>query len=91
MRLRWSSKGYSDLERLHEFLERLNPQAAARATARLVRAPERLLKMPRIGVHLEEYGARDVRRILVDAYEIQYEIQNDEILVLRIWHVRESR
>ena len=91
MRIRWSSKASDDLLRLHNFLILLNAAAAARATARLARAPEQLLRMPRQGERLEAFAPREVRRLLVDAYEIQYELVHEEILILRIWHTRENR
>ena len=46
---------------------------------------------PRIGEQLEEFGPREVRRILVGRYEIRYEIQQSTIYVLRLWHTREDR
>ena len=50
-----------------------------------------LLEHPRIGEQLFRFYPREVRRLLVDAYEIRYEIQNDDIYILRIWHSREAR
>ena len=43
-----------------------------------------------IGEQLFRFYPREVRRLLVDAYEIRYEIQNDDIYILRIWHSREA-
>lgn len=91
MRIRWTSKAYSDLARLSEFLAAVNTEAAARATSRLARAPERLSEMPRGGERLEEFAPREVRRLVVDAYEIHYEVVDQEILIVRIWHTRENR
>jgi hypothetical protein len=44
-----------------------------------------------MGVRLEGFGFREVRRILVDGYELQYELTETEIVVLRIFHEREQR
>lgn len=55
---------------------------------KLVRAPQMLLEHPRIGEQLFRFYPREVRSLLVDAYEIRYEIQNDDIYILRIWHSR---
>ena len=91
MQLQWTSHALEDLERLYEFLEPVNPRAAARAVQALVASPARLLKHPRIGEQLDEFEPREVRRILVGPYEIRYEIQGSTIFVLRLWHAREDR
>ncbi|MGG5143126.1 MULTISPECIES: type II toxin-antitoxin system RelE/ParE family toxin [Alcaligenes] len=91
MKLKWTSKALSDLERLYEFLAVVNKPAAARAVQKLTKAPSILLSNPRIGEQLFMFEPREVRRILVGEYEIRYELQDSFIYVLRIWHTRENR
>lgn len=91
MKLRWSREANNDLARLHEFMLPLNKSAADRLAVRLIRAPERLLGLPRMGSRLESFGHREIRRLLVDDYEIQYEVLGVEITVLRVFHTREQR
>lgn len=91
MQLKWTSKALSDLVRLHDFLAPVNKRAAARTVQSLTAAPARLLEQPRIGEKLDEFEAREVRRILVGHYEMRYEIQESIIYVLRLWHTREDR
>jgi len=91
MELRWTRKALSDLTRLHEFLARANPSAAARAVQALTRAPNVLLTTPRIGEQLFEFEPREVRRLLVGHYEIRYEVRDSTVYVLRLWHTREDR
>ena len=91
MKLQWSAKGLSDLVRLHEFLVPINPRAAARTVRSLASAPGRLLKYPRIGEQIAQYEPREVRRILIGHYEMRYEIRDETITVLRLWHTREDR
>ncbi|TAL80017.1 MAG: type II toxin-antitoxin system RelE/ParE family toxin [Burkholderiaceae bacterium] len=91
MVLRWTSKALSDLSRLYEFLAKANEPAAARAVQALVSAPTILLTNPRIGDQLFQFQSREVRRILVQSYEIRYEIQESDIYILRLWHTRENR
>lgn len=91
MELKWTSKAFSDLTRLYEFLAPANQQAAARAVQRLAKAPTILLTNPRIGEQLFEFEPREVRRLLVGHYEMRYEIQESIIYVLRLWHTRENR
>lgn len=91
MSLRWTEKGASDLARLHEFLALVSPQAAAKTVRSITVAAGRLLAHPRIGERLESYAPREVRRMIIGAYELRYEISGDNIIVLRIWHTREAR
>ena len=91
MELKWTSKAFSDLARLHEFLAPVNKFATARAVQALTKAPTMLLTNPRIGEQLFEFEPREVRRILVGHYEMRYEIHESIIYVLRLWHTREDR
>jgi plasmid stabilization system protein ParE len=91
MELKWTSKGLSDLARLYEFLAPINKPAAVATVQSLTAAPAKLLLQPRLGERLEEFEPREVRRILVGAYEIRYEMQGTTIYVLRLWHTREDR
>jgi plasmid stabilization system protein ParE len=54
-------------------------------------APNRLVKQPRIGERLEQYDPREIRRIIVAQYEVRYEIKENTLYVLRIWHTKEQR
>lgn len=91
MELKWTSKAFSDLARLYEFLSLANKPAAARAVQALTHAPTILLTNPRIGEQLFQFEPREVRRILVGEYEIRYEVIDSIIYVLRLWHTRENR
>ena len=69
----------------------MNARAAAEVVRSLTRAAGRLPQQPRIGVKLDEFAPREVRRIIVGHYEIRYEVAADGIHVLRLWHTREER
>ena len=90
MRIRWTSQAQSDLVRLYEFLA---PRPVAARTVQALReAPARLLRdNPRFGLRLKEFDAREVRRLFVEDYELRHEIQDDIIIVLRLWHTSEDR
>ena len=45
----------------------------------------------RIGLRLEEFAPREVRRLVVGRYEVRYLVERDALHVLRIWHTREDR
>lgn len=91
MKLTWTAKALSDLERLHRFLASVDASAAARTIQRLVAAPSGLQANPRLGLRLDAFRPREVRRILVGNYELRYEIAGGAIIVLRVWHTREDR
>ncbi|MFO0238527.1 MAG: type II toxin-antitoxin system RelE/ParE family toxin [Betaproteobacteria bacterium] len=46
---------------------------------------------PRIGLRLEEFAPREVRRLVVGRYEVRYLVERDALHVLRIWHTRGDR
>jgi len=91
MNIKWTNKALSDLVRLYEFLASVNKSAAIRVIQSLSRTPDYLVDQPRIGERLEEFEPREVRRIVIGQYEMRYEIQNQTIYLLRIWHTREDR
>lgn len=91
MNVIWTDPASLDVERLKDHLQPVDPDAAARLALRLVTAPDRLLDFPRIGQQLDGYLPREVRRIIVGNYELRYEIRDDTIFVLRVWHGRENR
>jgi ParE toxin of type II toxin-antitoxin system, parDE len=37
------------------------------------------------------YSSRDVRRFIVGQYEIRYEVTDNAIIIVRLWHTREDR
>ena len=82
---------YADLRRIHEFLEPVNPVAAEHSVRAIVARVRRIPAQPRLGETLTAFGNRGVRRVLVQGYEVRYEIAGSDIHVLRIIHTRENR
>jgi plasmid stabilization system protein ParE len=91
MKIRWTGKALSDLVRLYDFLAPVNRTAAVRIVQALSAAPIKLAAYPRLGEKLEEFEPREVRRILVGNYEMRYELRDDTIFIVRLWHAREQR
>lgn len=91
IQLTWTNKAASDLIRLHEFLAPVNKKAAAKIVQSLAKAPNTLLSHPRLGERLDDFEPREVRRLLLGDYEMRYEIQNQMLYILRIWHTKEYR
>ena len=54
-------------------------------------AAQQLLAYPQLGVPLDEFAPRDVRRVIVGDYEVRYEVVDNMIYILRLWHAREDR
>lgn len=77
--------------RLHAFLVTINSRAAAQVVRRLVAGTEQLMQYPQLGVKLDEFIPRDVRRIIIGDYEIRHELTDETIYILRLWHGREDR
>ena len=90
MKIKWADKALSDVAPLYEFLATVNQPAAASVVQALTDAPTRLLSNSRLGEKLEEFAPREVRRILVGQYEMRYEIAEQTIYVLPLWHTRED-
>jgi len=93
MNLRWTSKALSDVARVRDFLRPVNPHAARRAVLQLFNDLELVARNPRIGeaVEVVQFNGREVRRVFIGDYELRYEVRPLEIIVLRVWHVREDR
>lgn len=91
MALRWARSAYADLRRIYEFLEPVDPVAAAREVQAVVVRVRRIPRQPRLGERLPGFGDREVRRVLVRKYEIRYEVAGSDLYVLRIFHTREDR
>lgn len=91
MILRWTTSAERDLVRLHTFLATINPRAAAQVVRQLIAGTEQLIQYPQLGVKLEEFLPRDVRRMIIGDYELRYELTDEAIYILRLWHGREDR
>ncbi|MEO8135009.1 MAG: type II toxin-antitoxin system RelE/ParE family toxin [Betaproteobacteria bacterium] len=91
MPLNWTASAQRDLVRLHAFLAPVNPRAAANVVQPLVAGAGQLLSHRQIGVQLDEFAPREVRRVLIGDYELRYEVTDTAIYILRLWHTREDR
>ena len=91
MALKWTVSAERDLVRLHAFLAPVNPTVAAKVVKQLVAGAQQLLAYPQLGVPLDEFAPRDVRRVIVGDYEVRYEVVDNMIYILRLWHAREDR
>lgn len=91
MKFEWTVPARDDVIRLYDFLAKKNEQAAANIVQSLVNAPATLLLNPRRGEVVTDYEPREVRRCMIGSYEMHYELKDNLLIILRIWHQREER
>ena len=88
----WSVAARADLIRLRQFIEPHNSNAARNAAQTLRNAASLILQHPGIGKRLE--GRQD-RELFVPfgqrGYVIRYRLDENAIIILKIWHGLEDR
>ena len=92
MNLVLSEAAAADLTRLRAFLDEKNPDAAERAVDTLISALDSLTALSNRG---RPSGIPGVRELIVPfgqvPYIVRYATTKDMVVVLRVWHGRESR
>jgi len=88
-RLQFTASATRDLRRLRDFIAAHDPAAAARVSKRLGRAIRLLRGQPALGKEVEELP--DVRELVAADYVARYTVKGGAVVVLRVWHGRESR
>ncbi|WP_338501227.1 type II toxin-antitoxin system RelE/ParE family toxin [Sphingomonas kaistensis] len=91
MRIIWSVVAFADLERLQTFLAEVDLEASEKIADLLANSPTALLDFPRRGPRLFEFDPREVREFRVERYVFRYEVRDNQIILLRIFHMREDR
>ena len=91
MALEWAVSARRDLERLHNLLASVSPNAALKAVRLILAGVRRLAAKPRLGARMIEFEPREIRRLFVADYEVRYEVRDGDLFILRVWHVREDR
>jgi len=91
-RLIYSSRSFSDLDRLTDFLIDTDPVAASETVDLIAEAVSILKRHPQIGCPLEE----NLRELVISRGKTgyvalySYEAEHDTVLILAIRHQRES-
>jgi len=88
-RLQFTASATRDLRPLRDFIAEHDPAAAARVSKRLGRTIRLLRDQPALGKSVEELA--EVRQLVVSDYVVRYTVRGDSVVVLRVWHGRESR
>ena len=93
MNLEWSDEALADLDRFVEFLNRERPSLAAIVAAEIIDKVQVLSAHPQLGRPIagrEEYR-QIVLQVLSAAYVFQYRFDGRRLVMLRVFHARESR
>jgi plasmid stabilization system protein ParE len=93
VRLEWSADALADLDRFARFLRRQHPQLARIVADEIIEKAQVLTAHPRLGRPIagrEEYR-QIVLQVLNAAYIFQYRYNGARLVMLRVFHGRESR
>jgi plasmid stabilization system protein ParE len=93
MKLVWLPAARDDIQRLYDFLIERDPAAALRMLDRIRAGAATLLEFPRAGKRMD--NDTDRRELYVPfgvgAYVLRYRLTGEALVVIRVWHSRESR
>ncbi|HHL5070506.1 TPA: type II toxin-antitoxin system RelE/ParE family toxin [Klebsiella quasipneumoniae] len=91
MEIYWTLKAHDDLERIYRFALQYSRQYADDVLDRLITGCAGLTAHPAISVQQTRYEPREVRKVLFDDYEVHYELSDNDIYIVDLWHTREER
>ena len=89
MNLKFTPQAIEDLERLKAFIAEKDINAARRIVGKLISKIEILLQQPRMGRVVQDLEF--CRDLIAQSYVIRYQIDDDTIWILRLWHQKELR
>ncbi len=91
--LEWSDDALADLDRFAAFLHDRSPELAAVVAREIIARAQVLSRHPKLGRPLstrEEYRQL-ILEVLGAAYAFQYRYDGSRLVILRVFHGRESR
>jgi toxin ParE1/3/4 len=93
MKLVWLPEAKEDIRRLYHFLVERNPDAASRAVVSIKQGASRLARFPELGRRMDDDTERREWYIPfgAGAYVLRYRTVETTVIVIRVWHSRESR
>ncbi|EJG2386222.1 type II toxin-antitoxin system RelE/ParE family toxin [Kluyvera ascorbata] len=91
MEVYWTLKAQDDLKRIYHFALQYSRQHADDVLDRLITGSAGLTAHPAIGIQQTRYEPREVRKVLFDDYEVHYELRDNDIYIVDLWHTREER
>jgi len=87
MELKFTPRAAHDLKRLRAFIAKHNPSAAKRISQNLKESILLLLENPELGIKSDELPK--VHDYFPRSYFVRYTVQNDTVIILRVWHGKE--
>jgi plasmid stabilization system protein ParE len=90
MKLIFSRAAVHDLVRLRDFIAHHSPEAAQRVAQRLRETIQRLVDTPQIGRPVANMPG-EIRELIFGKYVVRYEVRQQYLYILRIWHGKEDR
>ncbi len=89
----WEYGAVEDLAKIREFIEPHNKKSALHAAQRILQATDLLLENPYLGRPLEDMP--EFHELVIPfgqrGYIMRYRVDQQTIIILRIWHARENR
>jgi plasmid stabilization system protein ParE len=89
VKLRFTYRAATDLQRLRAFIAKDNPLAARRKIDALRGSIRHLVDQPYMGREIDE--ASGMRQWAADDYVVRYFVDDEMLTVNRIWHGKEDR
>jgi plasmid stabilization system protein ParE len=93
MTVEWSDDALADLSRFALFLQDKHPSLANRVASEIIAKTQVLAKHPRLGRPIS--GRNEYRQIVLQvlnaSYVFQYRYDGHRLVMLRVFHDRESR
>lgn len=92
MKISYTKQAIGDLQRLREFIANKNPEAANRIAQELIVAINKLKDFPQLGLKVEQSpNPEQIRDLFVTNYTVRYLLTPNQIIILRLWHGKESK
>jgi len=92
MKISYTPESIEDLNRLREFIEVKNPQAAQRTANSILQGIHQLATFPYLGVEVQQApNPKIVRDLILGNYIVRCLVRTTEIHILRVWHHKENR
>lgn len=90
MKIIYTPEAVNDLQRLREFIEIKNPNAASRIAKSLQIGIKKLKTFPNLGVDVKEDESGLIKDLILGDYIVRYLPLKEVIHILRIWHNKED-
>ncbi len=91
--IQWLPEAFSDLKRLHDFLDSINSKVAKNIVDLIITESESLSKFPEKGRLWEDDPC--FRELIVKfgmrGYIIRYRFEKNIIYIVRVWHMLEEK